>query len=241
MFQNVSFERDHHTAILEALRALHGDLLLEVKCFFGGGTAIVLDLGEYRESVDIDFLCADQVGYRTLRTAIAGKSDIQSMLREGQNLPCLREVRGDQYGLRTVVQSGDAQIKIEIVREARIELRGSMDARYGIPVLDRECMYAEKLLANSDRWYAPDAASRDIIDLSMMISRWGPIPEISWQIAVDAYGEKVREDYGKAVNQIRDPLHIEACARKMGMSGDTVQEILTVQGGAFPRPPSQYD
>lgn len=31
-----------------------------VRCgyLFGGGTALVLQLGEYRESVDIDFLCA---------------------------------------------------------------------------------------------------------------------------------------------------------------------------------------
>ncbi|MBM3349738.1 MAG: nucleotidyl transferase AbiEii/AbiGii toxin family protein, partial [Betaproteobacteria bacterium] len=29
------------------------------QCFFGGGTAITLRHGEYRESVDIDFLISD--------------------------------------------------------------------------------------------------------------------------------------------------------------------------------------
>jgi len=31
--------------------------LVRCGCLFGGGTALVLQLGEYRESVDIDFLC----------------------------------------------------------------------------------------------------------------------------------------------------------------------------------------
>lgn len=51
IFQDVSFERDHHTAILIALRALDGDYLMKTKCYFGGGTAIVLELGEYRKSI----------------------------------------------------------------------------------------------------------------------------------------------------------------------------------------------
>lgn len=50
VFQDVTFAREHHTAILKALRALDGDYLMETKCYFGGGTAIVLELGEYRES-----------------------------------------------------------------------------------------------------------------------------------------------------------------------------------------------
>ena len=48
------FERPHHRRVAEALSALDADLLDEARCFFGGGTAIVLALGEYRESVDID-------------------------------------------------------------------------------------------------------------------------------------------------------------------------------------------
>ena len=52
------FERDHHNRIQTLLSALNTDFLAQNKCFFGGGTAIVLALDEYRESVDIDFLCA---------------------------------------------------------------------------------------------------------------------------------------------------------------------------------------
>ena len=58
------FQRQHHNDILSALRSLDGELLLDAECYFAGDTAIVLNLDEYRESVDIDFLCASQEGYR---------------------------------------------------------------------------------------------------------------------------------------------------------------------------------
>lgn len=227
-FEHVSFKRPHHIAILTVLRALDGDFLVDAECYFAGGTALVLDLGEYRESVDIDFLCADREGYRALRTALAGRADLTPILRPGSQLTCIRDVRADQYGLRTVVQSQNAPIKLEIVRETRINLRGACDPRYGLPVLSRVHMYAEKLLANSDRWYAPETASRDILDLSMMMSRWGPIPDEAWQIAYDAYGERAREDFEKAVAKIRNPNYLDTCAQKMQIDPKTVDEILAV-------------
>ena len=70
------FRRQHHNDILRALRCLNGSLLLDAECYFGGGTAIVLNIDEYRESVDIDFLCASQEGYRKLRQALWGRSDL---------------------------------------------------------------------------------------------------------------------------------------------------------------------
>ncbi len=51
------FERPHHRRIARVLSALDGDLLREVNCLFGGGTAMALRFGEYRESVDMDFWC----------------------------------------------------------------------------------------------------------------------------------------------------------------------------------------
>lgn len=39
-------------------------------CYFGGGTAIVLQLDEYRESLDVDLMCASQDGYRALRDTV---------------------------------------------------------------------------------------------------------------------------------------------------------------------------
>ena len=143
--------------------------------------------------------------------------------------------------MRTVIRSQGTPIKLEIVRERLTDLAGEIDPRYGLPVLSRPHMYAEKLMANSDRWYQPDVASRDILDLSVMISRWGPVPDEAWAIAEEAYGQKVREDFDKAVEKIRKPEHIESCAEKMQIDAKTVREILTVHGGALARAPSLFD
>ena len=241
LFQSVSFQRAHHTAILNVLRAIDGDLLAKSKCYFGGGTAIVLNLGEYRESIDIDFLCADKDGYRELRTLIANKPNLDNILREGAELKVLREVRADMYGLRTMVESNGAKIKLEIVKESRIDLTGSIDLRFGVPVLDRDLMYAEKLLANSDRYCAPEVLSRDILDLSVMISRWGAVPESAWDVATDAYGKKIRDDYDAAIDKIRVPEWMDKCTQGMEISTELAGEILALHGGPKTRQPSPFD
>ena len=56
--------RPEHHAVIAALHAIDVDLLASCRCWFGGGTAIVLDIGEYRLSKDINFLCTDADGYR---------------------------------------------------------------------------------------------------------------------------------------------------------------------------------
>ncbi|HKW83534.1 MAG TPA: nucleotidyl transferase AbiEii/AbiGii toxin family protein, partial [Burkholderiaceae bacterium] len=48
------FEREHHRRVATVLEALDADVLKANACLFGGGTAIALRYGEYRESVDID-------------------------------------------------------------------------------------------------------------------------------------------------------------------------------------------
>ncbi|ETD86367.1 nucleotidyl transferase AbiEii/AbiGii toxin family protein [Rhodobacter capsulatus] len=225
------FTRRHHNDILHVLRCLNGDFLRDAECYFGGGTAIVLELGEYRESVDIDFLCASQEGYRKLRQALWGRSDLAGYLRPGAELTLARDVRMDQYGIRTLISVGDVAIKFEIVREARIGLTGEIDARYGVPVLSRDHMFAEKLLANADRWNDAAVLSRDILDLSMMMSRWGAVPEAAWALAEGAYGDTVRKAYGKAVERIRNPEWLRKCMRDMAMDADLETEILAVHGG----------
>lgn len=126
---------------------------------------------------------------------------------------------------------GNTSIKFGIVREARIELAGKMDDRFGVPVLTREYMYAEKLLANADRWADKAVLNRDIIDLSMMISRWGPIPNRAWTIAEGAYGETVRKAYAKAVERIRNPNWLRKCMVDMAMNPGLEDEMLAQHGG----------
>jgi len=87
------FERAHHNRIQALLSALDAEFLTRNKCFFGGGTAIVLALNEYRESVDIDLLCADQEGYRELRNTI---NDHSLGAIFSQPVELVREVRAAQ-------------------------------------------------------------------------------------------------------------------------------------------------
>lgn len=231
------FQRKHHNDILGALRCLDGDLLLDAECYFGGGTAIVLKLDEYRESVDIDFLCASKEGYRKLRQALWGKSDLSGLLLPEAKLKTLRDVRTDQYGIRTLIGVADVAIKFEIVREARIQLAGEMDDRLGVPVLTRDCMYAEKLLANADRWADKAVLNRDVLDLSMMISRWGPIPDEAWAIAKSTYGDTARKAYDEAIARIRNTEWLHQCMVGMNMAPDLEGEILAQHGGPLEKEP----
>jgi hypothetical protein len=219
------FKRARHKAIAEALAALNAELFMEAECFFGGGTSIVLLLDEYRESVDIDFLCASEAGYRRLRELTFG-GRFEPLLDAGARLDQLREVRADQYGIRTWVGAGDTKIKFEIVRESRIGLSGGLDRKLGVPVLSRDDLYAEKLLANADRYADKVVLNRDVIDLGLMISRWGPIPGAACAKARAAYGTAIDAAYSTAAAKISDPEWLETCMRGMAMDRDLAKEIL---------------
>jgi hypothetical protein len=52
---------------------------------------------------------------------------IAALLGEGADMRVLREMRADQYGIRTILQYGDTAIEFAIVREARIGLHGAVD------------------------------------------------------------------------------------------------------------------
>lgn len=224
------FRRPQHSAIATILAALDGRLLLEAECFFGGGTAIVLTLDEYRESVDIAFFCSSQEGYRLLYSTVFDKG-LNGLLKPDAAVAALRDMLADQYGMRTQIGVGDAKVSFEIVREARIPISGTFDPVLGVPVLSRDDMYCERLLANADHHADRSAPGRDIIDLSMMISRFGPIPEAARSKAKGAYGETVVKAYDKAVQAIREPRWLKTCMTEMGMDLDLAHEILSIHGG----------
>ena len=180
---------------------------------------------------DIDFLCASQEGYRLLRERTFG-GKLDGLLRPGQTITALREVRGDQYGIRTQVAVDGVRIRFEIIREARIDLAGALDPRFGVPMLSRDDMYCEKLLANADRYADRAFLSRDMIDLSMMISRWGPVPDLAWVKARTAYGATVDSAFASAVSMIRDPVWLRKCMDGMAMDPGIGEEILSLHGGA---------
>ena len=157
------FKRPGYQRVAEVLSALNSDLLAEAECFFGGGTAIALSLGKYRESLDIDFLCSSHAGYRILRNAVSNH-DLGSLLREP--IKHLREVRMDRDGIRAVLEVNGMPIKIEFIKEGNTELHVDVDAVFGVPTLSRIDMYTQKPLANADRGLDKSTMSRDIIDLA---------------------------------------------------------------------------
>jgi hypothetical protein len=215
------FERPHHQRIAHVLAALDGDVLRQHGCLFGGGTCIALRYGEYRESVDIDFLVSDAAGYRELRQLLTGAEGINAVVRPGaQPLAMLREVRADQYGLRTVVQMDGQAIKFEIVREARMALEapGKDDVVCGIGTLTPLDLVASKLLANSDRQADDGAFSRDVIDLAMMGQRL-PLLRRALAKAEQAYGPAVARDLGKAIDRMQERQGwLERCMQAMAMT-----------------------
>jgi len=190
------FERPHHQRIAQVLQALNAPLLLHHHCLFGGGTAIALTHGEYRESIDVDFVCSSVAGYRELRSLVH-EHGMRSLM--AQRLELAREPRIDQYGIRCAVKAGDTPIKFEIVFEGRIALDAPLDEDRicGVWSLTAQDKVATKLMANSDRWADDSVMSRDIIDLAMLTDS-GILDPSGVEKAVAAYGPSVITDLDKA-------------------------------------------
>lgn len=187
----MTFERPHHRQVARVLESLDADLLRDCGCWFGGGTAIALRFGEFRESLDIDFVVSDAQGFRELRRRLRSASNLAGLTRAGvAPLAATRELRADQYGIRGFVETGRTPIKFEIVSEGRIALEtpGRSDEVCGVGTLRTVDLAASKLLANVDRWRDDSVFSRDVIDLAFM-----PLPPRVFAPALDKAGEA----YGK--------------------------------------------
>jgi hypothetical protein len=214
------FEREHHRRIATVLAALDADGLAANACLFGGGTAMALRHGEYRESVDIEFLVSSVDGYRQLRQRLTGPNGVGAIVKPGQTLQAVRELRADQYGLRTMLRVDDVNIKFEIVLEGRIELQAPSadDQLCGVATLTPLDMATSKLLANSDRWRDDAVLSRDLIDLAMMKPS-KPLLRQAVEKASAAYGDSVQADLAKAIEDLRlRPHRLDTCMAAMHMT-----------------------
>jgi len=216
--QNI--KREHHQRIATVLSALNGALLKENHCLFAGGTAIALRYGEYRESVDIDFLVSDLNCYRRLRQRVSAPGGIAN-LAPGRAVPWRqeREVRTDQYGIRTMLLVVGQPIKFEIVHEARMVLLapGVDDQICGIATMTPLDMAASMLLANSDHWADDAVFSRDLIDLAMMEPSLSMLRSAISK-AEAAYGKAIRTDLGKAIDRLQQqPERLDRCMQALAI------------------------
>ncbi|MHB1124372.1 MAG: nucleotidyl transferase AbiEii/AbiGii toxin family protein [Ramlibacter sp.] len=215
------FDRPHHQRIARLLESLDAPLLRERQCLFGGGTAITLCHGEYRESVDVDFLVSAKEQYRELRNAMTGIGGVRSIMRSGAPvLEQVGELRADQYGIRTKLNVEGAPIKLEIVLEGRVVLEtpSAQDVVCGVATLAPLDMAASKLLANSDRWPDDSVFSRDLIDLAMMRPAL-PLLRAAVTKAAGAYGDSILRDLGRAIERMQSRAGwLERCMQAMAMT-----------------------
>lgn len=218
------FNRPEHRIIGEALGRMDGQFLAAAQCWFGGGTAIVLKLGEYRVSRDIDFLCADADGYRMLRSA-AVENGVRAFF--GPTVEAVRDFRIDQYGIRTAVRLKGQIIKFEVVRESRICLDGNVADELGVPTLSLADLSSEKLLANADRCQDRSVAFRDAIDLGMLIRHQGELPIDSVEKAEAAYGDDVARKVAWVTNTLRDADEMHGAAGVLRMAPADVASAIS--------------
>ena len=193
---------------------LDASLLAEHNCWFGGGTAIVLDNGEFRESADIDFLVSEQQSYRRLRQIVRDHG-LDALASRALTLGRAPSVDG--YGIRTSVLVAGVAIKFEIIHEGRLDLDtpSADDEICGVRVLTRTDQVASKFLANDDRWADTSTFSRDLIDLAMMRPDTVALTAGARK-AVRAYGVTLGQSFDKAVTFLGErPERLEVCLRAL--------------------------
>ena len=224
------FRREAYRAVLDVLERMDAALLDGARCWFAGGSRLAMDLGECRESLDLDFLCADPSGYADLRLAVRAGGPGALFCGDAPAFP--REPRIDQYGIRFVASVASGALRVEIVREGRVAFgppaRPSWSPVACLSTVDR---VTEKLLANSDRGADPDTLGRDAIDLAVLRASAGAIPADAWARAEAAYKTAPRADLERSVAQllgdepfrercfsglrVEDPDRVTACLRDL--------------------------
>lgn len=209
------FNLEFHQKILGILRNLDAGFFQASRIYFGGGTLVSLRHGEYRLSKDIDFICPVGDSYRLLRQTVFEKGfNALFATQEGIALP--RDLQTNRYGVRFSVVVDQVPIRFEIVAEERITL-GEPDypTWSPVPCLNETDTFAEKLLANSDRWADTSVESRDLIDLSMLRLA-APIPQEAVSKAENAY--PVIDPLRRAIQNFQaKPEYQERCFQALGV------------------------
>jgi hypothetical protein len=124
-------------------------------------------------------------------------------LLPGKTLELIRELRTDQYGIRTVIGIGEAKIKLEIIGEGRIsfDLPEPKEFIDGIPSLTRLDSIASKLLVNSDRYADDSVYSLDLIDLAMIKPTKKEL-HLAMEKAKKAYGDSIQRDLVRSIDYL---------------------------------------
>lgn len=217
----MTFRHPEHAAVVAMLGTMDASYLERTRCYFGGGTAVVLQNGEYRISRDVDFLCADRDGYRELRIA-AVRDGARAFL--GGDVETVRPFVADQYGIRGIVALHGQRVRFEIVREGRVELEAMLDARLGVPVLTTGDQVCETLMANADRCLDRALAYRDATDLGYLVRADGSLPAAAVAKAEAAYGEDIRRNVAAVLERLGRDEEARHAAAVLSMAPEAIRD-----------------
>lgn len=220
----MTFRRRHHQLIASCLQNFNSNYLAEHNILFGGGTRIALELDEYRESVDIDFLCCNKAAFRAVREQVSNVS-LGDLVKEPFHYG--REIRFDRYGIRTFLKVADVNIKLEFVAFDNYQL--GVDNRSGlfpVPCIDKTSCFITKLLANADR--VGVAPYKDIFDIIVMYAHWGEIPAAAYAEAFSHYGKPVIEQslMQALAAMLNAPKEYALAANNMAISSDYFNSLI---------------
>ncbi|ELS03212.1 protein of unknown function (DUF1814) [Xenococcus sp. PCC 7305] len=222
----MTFRLAHHNKILTILESLNHDLLDKSFAYFGGGTLIALDFGEYRWSKDVDFICPVATsGYKHLRTVIYDGGH-KALFKDLSQIE-IGHSTTDQYGIRMLIKVDNIPIKAEIIAEARFELdppRYPAWTSTPIPCLSTNDCFTAKLLANSDRYMDNSVEARDLIDLAVLRLN-SSIPQSAIDKAESAY--EVVRPLKEAIKMFQErPDFRDKCFNGLKISPSLIPQII---------------
>ena len=220
-----NYQIEHHKIIESALSNFNADFFSQNGIFFGGGTRIALEIDEFRESVDIDFLCPTRASYRAVREQVTNIS-LGNLVHV--EFVYTREIRADRDAVRTTIEINKTMIKLEFVSFNEYKLTSETQGIFPVPSLSRESCFVTKLLANADR--ALKYPFKDIFDLLAMCKVWGGIPQSALTISQDFYGDVVQRELIQALEHIvGDPTVHRKAAKDMLMKTEWATALIDIE------------
>lgn len=87
------------------------------------------------------------------------------------------------------------------------------------------CRYAEKLLTNADRGLDTSTLHRDLIDLCVMVRRWGPIPDAAMAKAESAYGSTIAAAVDKVAALLEEPMRLARALSALDAEESAAQDV----------------
>lgn len=180
---------------------------------FSGGASITFMTGEYRLVDNVDFVCPDKNGFRTMYNDLLS-SGMKNFAREGRNVLFANVkhpvVVWRGLGCRVFLDSKrfgapcSYPVRMEILSENRIEFDKPMRNVFGFHVPSTEDLIALKLLSNVERTGDDSWKHRDVFDILRLLDSFGirSIPEKSFEKACAFYWTGVPETYRDVVKKM---------------------------------------